>query len=523
MKRCWITAMLLAGAQVLCAETVKSPDGKLCVEVDLDDGMPTYQVQYDRAVMLETSPLGLETSIGSFSSGLEEAGYAERKIDETYELPHGKASTIHYQANELSCRYKKDDNNFLEILFRVSNNDVALAYRIVSKDNKSVVVTSEKTGFNLPDSATTFITPQAPYGIGWCGTKPSYEEEYTVDQAIGTPSQYGLGYTFPCLFNLNGDGWVLLFETGVTGQYVGTHLSEGTAEGLYSIAFPPAEENAGIGEATATFDLPGMISWKTITVGETLKLIVETTVSYDVVEQRIKPTMDYVAGRSSWSWLIWQDGSINVDDQKKYIDLSAALGFEYVLVDNWWDQRIGRDRIPELVKYADSKDVRVILWYNSNGSWNDAPQTPQDCMDTAEARRKEMEWMQSVGVKGIKVDFFGGDKQFTIKMYEDILTDANEYGICVNFHGATLPRGWEKMYPNHMTSEAVLGSENVYYQQKYADMEALTSTLLPYTRNTTAAMDFGPVYLNQPLSRDQQGGTVRKTSDAFQLATAVLY
>ena len=39
------------------------------------------------------------------------------------------------------------------------------------------------------------------------------------------------------------------------------------------------------------------------------------------------------------------------------------------------------------------------------------PQGPRDCMNTAIAREREMKWMQSIGVKGIKVDFFGGDKQ----------------------------------------------------------------------------------------------------------------
>lgn len=144
-------------------------------------------------------------------------------------------------------------------------------------------------------------------------------------------------------------------------------------------------------------------------------------------------------------------------------------------------------------------------------------------MDTAPASHKELAWLRSAGVRGIKVDFFGGDKQVTMKLYEDILTDANLYGICVNFHGATLLRGWEKTYPNHMTSEAVAGSEMVYFVQEYADIEARTSTLLPFTRNTTASMDIGPVMMQRNLSRDDKGGKPRQTSDTFQLATAVIY
>ena len=150
-------------------------------------------------------------------------------------------------------------------------------------------------------------------------------------------------------------------------------------------------------------------------------------------------------GRATWSWIVWQDNSINYEDQIEYIDLAAALNFEYVLIDNWWDARIGRDKIEELVKYANSKDVDVVLWYNSNGFWSNAPQTPQDFMNTAYKRQKEMAWLKEIGVKGLKVDFFGGDKQMTMQLYEDILNDANTYGLAITFHGCTIPRGWEKM------------------------------------------------------------------------------
>ncbi|SHF78501.1 glycoside hydrolase family 97 protein [Dysgonomonas macrotermitis] len=523
MKKNILTLGLVVVSTFLSAQTVSSPDGMLKVEIKTSDNKLFYNVRYQDKVMLEDSPLGLETSIGDFANTLVPVNSVQNKIDEEYILPHGKASLIQYQANQLICSYTNGGVDTLQVIFNVSNNNIAQSYRVASKNKVRCIVLKENTGFKLPQTATTFITPQAPWGSGWQATKPSYEEEYTVDEPVGRKSTYGLGYTFPALFHRGNDGWVLISETGVTSNYVGTKLSEGTSDGLYMISFPEKEENAGIGEQGVSAALPLTTSWKTITVGETLKPIVETTISYDVVKPVIEPTQVYKAGKSCWSWLVWQDNSVNYDDQIKFIDLASKMNIEYVLVDGWWDTQIGRDRIPSLVAYARSKGVGIILWYNSNGSWNDAPQTPQDRMDTAPARQREMAWLQSIGVKGIKVDFFGGDKQVTMRLYEDILTDANRCGIHVNFHGATLPRGWEKMYPNHMTSEAVLGSENIIFQQKYADMEAFTSTILPFTRNTTAAMDFGPLYLNKILSKDQKKGSKRVTTDAFQLATAVIY
>ena len=257
----------------------------------------------------------------------------------------------------------------------------------------------------------------------------------------------------------------------------------------------------------------------------------ETTIAYDVVEPMYEPTEQYKGGRYTWSWLIWQDNSINYDDQVKFIDLAAAMGYEYCLVDNWWDQNIGRERIEQLSRYAQSKGVSLMLWYNSNGCENDAPQTPRDCMNTGIARDKEMAWMKKIGVKGIKVDFFGGDKQETIRLYEAILSDADDHGLMCIFHGATLPRGWERMYPNYVGSEAVLASENMIFGQNHCDLESKYAALHPFLRNTVGCMEFGGVFLNKRLNRanGQPGpggrvfGTQRRTTDAAELAVAVLY
>jgi hypothetical protein len=507
----------------LYGQDIQSPDGLLKVILKSESGKTTYVVTYKNKTMLEESPLGLESTIGDFSTGLTFLSESKKQIEENYYLPNGKTSRIHYLANELTVSYLNKNKDTLQVLFRVSNNDIALAYRLASPKQTHCTIKRELTGFNFPAHTTTFITPQAPSGEGWMKTKPSYEEEYTNEEPIGTPSKYRLGYTFPALFHLGNDGWVLLSETGVTSRYAGTRLSEGNQEGLYTIAFPEKEENGGMGDNTVTSNLPLITSWKTITVGETLKPIVETTSAYNGMKPVYTASQPYKPGRSTWSWILWQDESCNYKDQQIFIDLAAEMGYEYILIDALWDKQIGYENMPSLIAYAQSKGVDVILWYNSNGAWNDAPQGPKQRMDTAPARQKEMAWMKSLGVKGIKVDFFGGDKQTTMKLYEDILTDANQYGIFVVFHGTTLPRGWERMYPNHMGSEAALVSENLVFSQDFANKEAYTSTMLPFTRNAVSAMDFGPVFFNKRFSKQADKGTIRKTTDAFQLATSILY
>lgn len=519
----WLFA--LSGPLAAQSVSVNGPDGKLQLTVSCPsaNGEVSYAVTYNGKQMLESSPLGMETNVGDFYRGLQLKEHKVTALDTVYEQSRIKASHIHYRANELLCSFVNGEGKNVQITFRVSNNDVAFRYTLPREQGKgSVTVNSERTGFRFPSQTTTFLCPQSDAMIGWKRTKPSYEEEYKADAPMNERSGYGHGYTFPCLFKVGDDGWVLLSETGVDSRYCGSRLSDWD-NGVYRIAFPMPEENNGNGTVAPAFSLPGSTPWRTVTVGETLKPIVETTVPWDVVEPRYTTTHDYKPGRGTWSWILWQDGSINYDDQVRYVDLAAAMGYEYVLIDNWWDNNIGRDRMEQFIKYARSKGVEVFLWYSSSGYWNDIEQSPVNRMDNSIARKQEMRWLQSQGVKGIKVDFFGGDKQETLRLYEEILSDADDHGLMVIFHGCTLPRGWERMYPNYVGSEAVLASENLVFSQHFCDNEAFNATLHPFIRNAVGCMEFGGVFLNKRLNRSNDGGTIRRTTDIFQLVTAVLF
>lgn len=526
MVKFFIVMAMLLGSSVASAENkqMTSPDGKLVVTVADMDGRPSYSVSYDNVLFLKPSPLGMIANIGDFSSGMSlEKNVSTNKIDETYELASIKKSKVHYVANEAVFSFTQQGKTIYDVIFRISNNDVAFKYKMYPQgETLSCVVKQEVTGFVFPDGTTTFLCPQSKPMGGFARTSPSYETSYTADDVAGK-NGWGEGYTFPCLFRNGDNGWVLVSETGVNGGYCASRLL-GHKGGVYTIGFPQEGEANGNGTVSPGIALPGETPWRTITVGKTLAPIVETTVPFDVVKPLYQAKGEYTYGRGSWSWIIGMDGSTNYKEQLRYIDFSAAMGYQSVLVDALWDKQIGSDKIEELAKYGKDKGVALYLWYNSNGYWNDAPQTPRGIMDNAIARRKEMKWMQSIGIRGIKVDFFGGDKQMTMQLYEDILSDANEYGLLVIFHGCTLPRGWERMYPNFASSEAVLASENLHFSQGSCDNEAFNATLHPFIRNTVGSMDLGGSALNKYYNADNAPrGSRRVTSDVYALATAVLF
>ena len=515
---CLALVCLTMGAK---AQTISSPNGKIQVSLDLQDGKPSYSVNYEGQTMLNRSALGVVTNIGDYTQGLTlKEGFAAMPVSETYTLRNIKQREVSYQANEGVATYLQNGQPVMDVTFRVSNRDVAFRYKIYPKrDTRVCVVQSEASGFVLPEGTTTFLCPQSKPMGGFARTSPSYETSYSLDDAMGK-NGWGEGYTFPCLFKTP-TGWVLISETGTDGNYVGCRLlNEGGPN--YRIGFPQPGELNGVGSVTPAMSLPGETPWRTITVGP-LANIVETTVPFDLVQPKYKASQEYIYGRGSWSWIIGMDGSCNFDEQKRYIDFSAAMGYQSVLIDAFWDKQIGYEKIAELARYGKTKGVGLFLWYNSNGKWNDAPQTPIGKMDNGRIRREEMKWMHDNGIRGIKVDFFGGDKQPTMQLYEDILADANDFGLLCIFHGCTLPRGWERMYPNYAASEAVLASENLHFGQGACDAEARNGCTHPFIRNTVGSMDFGGSTLNKYYNADNKRGTVRKTSDVYALATAVLF
>lgn len=501
-----------------------SPDQKTKVQLFVENGKAEYKVFYDNKIYLEKSPLGLTTDFTNFTKGLKLIKTEKKSVSKDYSNEKIKKSQVSYRANALTAEFSNAEDKKIAIEFQVSNNNIAFRYDIPKQGERLTgVVLSEATGYQFPKSSTTFLSPMSKAMTGFERSAPSYESGYKADAPIGEISETGEGFVFPGLFHVGSDGWVLLSETGVSSNYCASQLSNGQPSGLYNVQYPSILQNNGFGSTGAAISLPAKTPWRTITISNQLKNIVETTIPFDVVDPLYEPSKKYTFGKATWSWIVWQDPSMNYDDQVKFIDLASEMKYEYILIDALWDVNIGKVRMKDLMAYAHSKNVDILLWYNSNGTANDAPMGPRNIMNSSIERKKEMKWLQQMGVKGLKVDFFGGDKQETMRLYEDILSDANDYGLTIIFHGATLPRGWEVMYPNFVGSEAVLASEMLVFVQEIRNQEAFFAALHPFIRNNVASMEFGGVFLNKFLNKENKKGNQRLTTDAFQLATGVLF
>jgi alpha-glucosidase len=502
-------------ALLLVATT--SPDGRIAVDVTLDDaGRPGYTITLDEKPVLQRSQLGLVREDADFSRDLKLASESEiEKISESYELPNGKRKVNRVSANRRTHNLRAASGEALQIIFQVSNDGVAFRYRFPATSSNVHRIKEERSSYAFLPGTLAWLQPMSAAKTGWKEVNPSYEELYEKEIPVGTPSPTGAGWVYPALFRSN-DVWMLVSESGLARNYCGSRLRSSWRSTEYVVSFPDALERIGDGPVNPESTLPWSTPWRFIALGS-LATVVESTLGTDLAAPARPKAPSAEPGKASWSWPLMGDDNTIFDVQKRFIDYAVSMRWRYTLVDALWDKQIGYEKLKELVDYANTNGVRILVWYNSAGNWNEAPQTPRDRMLTHESRIREFERLKAMGIAGLKVDFFGGDGQSVIAYYHDILEDSAPYGFAMNFHGATLPRGWQRTYPHLMTMEAVRGLEFVTFEQKNAEDGPSHAAMLPFTRNVFDPMDFTPVVLDR-INRIE-----RRSSSAFELATAVLF
>lgn len=510
MMKLVLPAMLLAAQCCAFAHDIISPDQQVKVQFELSArGEPTYAVARAGQPVLLTSRLGLELQSADLSRGLRLASAGKvRRVAEDYTLATGKRRQNHYEANERRFALRDRQGRKLDIVFRVSNDGVAFRY-----ETAGGAVRSEATSFAFPSSARAWLQPMAVAQTGWANTNPSYEEYYQADIAVGTPSPLPSGWVFPALFR-NGGNWVALTEAGMDGSWHASRLQAASPGGEYRVGGPAAPE---VFPGGALMGSGARSPWRVLALGP-LATVMQSSLGTDLAAPAIPFEASLVKpGHASWSWAIMKDDATVFEVQKKFIDYAEQMHWDYTLVDADWDRKIGYDKMGELAQYAAGKGIGLLAWYNSSGSWNKTEYSPKGKLLTQEARRAEFARLRRMGIKGVKVDFFGGDGQSMIAYYVGILQDAAEAGLLVNFHGATLPRGWNRTYPNLMTAEAVRGFEFSTFEQDGQDKVATHAAMLPFARNLFDPMDFTPMAFGDiPKIK-------RATRNGFELAEAVLF
>ena len=496
---------------------VISPSGNIQFKIVLSE---TNQLMYNVAIIeqgvekqvIANSPLGIRRGDETFIQNMKFVSTDPViTIDETFSLPVGKRKIVNSEANELTINFENENGAPFQIVIRAANDGVAFRYRFPNFDENLQSVEEEITGFAIAGEGKTWIAPYDKVTM----YSPGYERFFENGIPIGTPAPGEEGWCLPALFQTE-NAWILLTEAALDSTYFGMHLQPNAEGGKYTVRMPEINEANNVCSHIPTSTLPWATPWRTLIIGNELSDIVESDLvvalnppSQIADESWIKP------GRASWSW--WSDwpSPKNYESQKKYVDFTAEFGWEYTLVDANWDLMTGGN-IEDLIKYANSKNVGILLWYNSGGPHNDVTERPRDIMSSPARRKEEFQKIAAWGVKGVKVDFFQSDKPQIIKQYFDILKDAADNKIMVNFHGCTMPRGWNRTWPNLVTMEAMRGAESYAFDENYPAKAVWHNTILPFARNVIGSMDYTPVaFSNQKYPH--------LTTWCHELALSVVY
>lgn len=516
-----ILFLIAAIAASSCTQTSKwqidSPDSRIRLDFSLsDEGIPSYSASIlkngEWQIAIEASALGLTREDEDFSSGLKFISLAEDQINDSYTLAAGKKRSISYMANESVFTLENKNKERIEIIFRLLNDGFGFRYHFPEASTDTFTIISELSSFNLPDEGTCWGQPYDSISQ----YTPAYEKFFTKSMKIGTsaPSELN-GWAFPMTFNTE-DCWVLITESNLDGTYPASHLQPDCTNGIYTIRFPEESEAFGNYSNLPVSNLPWYTPWRLAIIGETAATIVESTIVTNFADPSEIDDISWIKpGRAAWSW--WSDSPspLYVKEQNRFTDLAVKMGWEYNLIDANWDQ-MKDGKVTDAINYAIAKNIGPILWYNSGGIHNDVTEAPRDRMWNPEIRANEFKMLADWGVKGVKVDFFQSDKQTIIQQYLGILKDAADNHILANFHGCTLPRGWNRTWPNMLTLEAVPGGEYYKFNEFYPETAPWQNTVLPFTRNAVGPMDYTPVLFSDHTYP-------HLTTYAHELATSVVF
>ncbi|MBP5197151.1 MAG: glycoside hydrolase family 97 catalytic domain-containing protein [Bacteroidaceae bacterium] len=484
MEKYYILVLLLILSAIFAFAGVKSPDGRLEAVVEQETGK-TYLVLKDASgeVLVRTS-VGFTTGGEDFSSSLAFVSLSDgEQLTESYTNIHGKRTQVSHPYTRSVASFTGDKGTPMNVELRLFNDGLAFRYLLANEVGAHLEFTGEQTAFSLPTASRRWLQRYVT----------CYEGDFPLQDA--TVGQGAWGY--PALFQLSPERFALLTEAGLTRSYCATHLDNSADAAVYRVVYPNASEGNGQGAVNPVWEGAWSSPWRTVIVGTQADIVASTMVDdvspAPIINYQLSIVNWITPGRAAWVYWAYNHGTKDFQRCKQYVDLAAEMGWEYVLFDWEWDAMTNGGKLEDAVAYALSRGVKPWMWYNSGGTHTGVRATPLHRMLNHKNRVEEFTWLKSLGVVGVKVDFFESDKQQMVAYYLDILEDAAPFEMMVNFHGCTVPRGWSRTYPHLMSQEAVYGAEQYNNAPFMTDNGARINCLLPYTRNVVGPMDYTPV------------------------------
>ena len=503
MKKMILAAGLLMCTVLAVAKPVRavSPNGKLSLE-QKDAG---YVIRYGQAPVLNISQVGITTS--SVGEGLTFQRMVKRgKVKADYQMKEGKRLHPKNVANEYVCEYADKNGKPVQLVFRLYNDGVAFRYELSGL--KGDQLKDEQTVYTIPEGMKRWIQQ---WSDGYEGFFP-----LTTTGKVKTLGGFGgsqvmnndnTHWGYPVLVQPTENVFALITEANIERRQSASSLKNEGEVSAYKVC--PDQNEVSL---EGNWHTP----WRVVMIGG-LADVVESTLVTDVAEPTQYSDTSWIKpGVVSWVYWAYNHGSNDYNIIKKYVDFAATLHLPYVLIDAEWDEMKDGKTVVDAVNYAKSQGVKPLIWYNSSVGWVNGAPGPKYRLNKPEDREREMAWCEEIGVAGVKIDFFSGDNQMNMDYCIDLLECAARHHLLVNFHGAPIPRGWQRTYPNLLSTEGVYGAEWYNNVPTFTQKAAAHNATLPFTRNVIGPMDYTPCAFS-----DSQHPHI--TSHAHELALTVLF
>ena len=490
MKQLILTIILFSVALAINAQKVASPNGKLSAKIN----GKSLVINYDKQKVIELADISFDKL--RFT----------RQVKDDYQMLEGKRLHCTNEANE----YQAPIGSNAKIVIRLYNDGIAFRYEYIKLENQKQP--EEHTVYLIPEGTKRWFMQWTEAYEGFFPQTTTYKvKPIRTSSGVSTSADgWNNRWGYPALLEPAEGVFALISEANVERRQ--------SASCLYNDG-----ERYSVVAAENDLNLSGDLHtpWRVVIIGK-LADIVESTLVTDVSEpSQLKDTNWIKPGVVSWVYWANNHGSNDFNIIKKYVDMAVVLKLPYVLIDAEWDEmdKIASNEgktIEDAVAYANAKGIKPMIWYNSSVGWIDGAPGPKFRLNKPEDREKEFAWCEKIGVAGVKIDFFSGDNQMNMDYCLDLLESAARHHLLVNFHGAPIPRGWQKTWPNLLSTEGVYGAEWYNNVPTFTDKAASHNTTLPFTRNVIGPMDYTPCAFS-----DSQHPHI--TSLAHELALTVLY
>lgn len=494
-KFTYVLMLSIVGVSFLCTgcKTEKealyatSKDGFNKITLSLNkEGNLSYTVTRRDKTVIANSPLGLECDNQDFTKGLTVAEISStQEKREKYELKVANNKSVDHVFKTKSVTFKNNAGALMVVDLIAGEEGVAFRYRFTDKTEKTRAVKQEITAFTIEQGAKGWLQPYNKAG----DYTPGYEDFYVAVSSGDTISgarNPSVGWCMPALFNVNSNNnWVLIAESGNEGTYPGCHLQPNSKGGIYKVAFAEKDEKFTLPlpdkqNVYPESNLPWTMPWRVIIIGDKAGDILLSTMITDLAPaSKIENTSWIEPGKAAWSWWSHPDDH-SPEIYNEFTDLSASFGFKYTLFDAGWEKA---NKEGGIIDIATKKGVQPLVWGYSSEYFD------------AQKRKARFKELASMGVKGVKIDFWCSDRQEVMASLQGVFEDAAKEHLLINLHGTTMPRGWHRTWPNFMTAEGILGTESYFYEPRFPEKAAEQNTVLPFTRNVAGPADYTPFAL----------------------------